>query len=139
MRSPWDTQVRDVYVEVMKLTGDPVTPIVTHISDYFATKNHCHCYYSLWISKAILIFKIKDIFIRSLSTRMHLLPLLILENTLKISLPLGSQPSFSSSQRLLFVFASLSLPVRLYHVLSEFHISVGTWRNWNTAREEQND
>lgn len=54
----------------------------SRISDYFAPKNHHHHHDSLWIINAILIFKIKDTFLRSLSTWMHLLHFLILENTL---------------------------------------------------------
>lgn len=50
---------------------------------------------------------------------MDLLHFLIPENTLKLSLLLGNQPSFSfSSQGQLLTFVSLSLLVRLYRVLS---------------------
>lgn len=50
---------------------------------------------------------------------MHRLHFLILETTLKLSLPLGSQPSFSFSSRgQLLIFVSLSPLVRLYRVLS---------------------
>lgn len=40
---------------------------------------------------------------------------------------------------LFLLYLSLILLVRLYPILFEFHISTGTWKKWNTAREEQND
>lgn len=46
---------------------------------------------------------------------------------------------FFAPRGLFILFVSLVLLVRVYHVLFEFHISTGTWRNRNTSREEQND